>query len=111
MLIEDPSSPWLLQEDNDPKHTSKNAAIWKDRNNVARLPWPSSSPDLNPIENVWVLMKVKVAQKNPQSIPALKKIIKDVWKEFDKTYAENLVASIKNRIFACIEAEGDYILY
>lgn len=52
-----------FQEDNDPKHTSKAAKKWKSENNIKKLPWPSNSPDLSPIENLWGIMKIKVAEK------------------------------------------------
>jgi hypothetical protein len=55
---------WLLQEDNDPKHRSKIAKEWKGLNNVWELQWPSMSPDLNPIENVWNILKMKITKKN-----------------------------------------------
>jgi Transposase/DDE superfamily endonuclease len=54
---------WILQEDNDPKHRSKICKKWKEENKVTVLPWPSMSPDQNPIENVWQLMKIKISKK------------------------------------------------
>ena len=36
---------WILQEDNDPKHTSKVAQKWRETNKVYKLGWPSQSPD------------------------------------------------------------------
>ena len=32
------------------------------------LKWPGSSPDLNPIKNLWSLMKNKVSEKHPTSL-------------------------------------------
>lgn len=34
----------VLQEDNDPKHTSKIAANWRQNNGIIRMPWPAQSP-------------------------------------------------------------------
>ncbi|KAF2878884.1 hypothetical protein ILUMI_27285 [Ignelater luminosus] len=102
---------WLLQEDNDPKYRSRLCSMWKEENDVQTLGWPSQSPDANPTENVWALMKMKLQGVIIKNQIHLARKIREIWRTLPVQYAEKLVESIPRRCQAILSNNGDWISY
>ena len=74
----------ILQFDNDPKHRSLKALEFYKENNIKIIDWPSNSPDLNPIENIWVKMKNKLSRQRFDNINKLRKRVEKEWDSLTK---------------------------
>ncbi len=70
---------FIFQQDLAPAHTAKNTKSWLNDHGVGVLDWPANSPDLNPIENLWGIVKRKMRNKRPTNADELKATAKETW--------------------------------
>ncbi len=87
----------IFQHDNDPKHTTKATKEWLKKKHIKVLEWPSQSPDLHPIENLWRELKVRVAKRQPRNLNDLERICKEEWDKIPPEMCAKLVANYKKR--------------
>ncbi len=97
---------WVFQHDNDPKHTAKATKEWLKKKHITFLEWPSQSPDLHPIENLWRELKVWDAKRQPQNLNDSEKICKEEWDKIPPEMCANLVANYKKRLTSVIANKG-----
>lgn len=97
---------YIFQQDNDPKHTSRKAKDFFKSRKVDVLEWPPQSPDLNPIEHLWDILKREVHQVHSSSISNLKARVREVWENISPEVTAKLVESIPRRLDAVLESRG-----
>lgn len=101
-----PNGDFIFQQDGARPHTAKSTIKWFDENNVKTFDWPPNSPDLNPIENLWRIMKREVMKIKPRSKLQLKEVLQEVWKKITPEMCQKLIYSMPDRIKAVIKANG-----
>lgn len=101
----------LFQHDDDPKHTSKATVGFLKKNRVKAIQLLSMSPDLNPIEHLWGILRRQVEHHSPSSIQSLKEVILEEWKKIDVAKCNRLVHSMPRRLGAVIKNHGGHKKY
>lgn len=102
----------IFMQDGAPCHRSKVVKEWLDNCAVDYFKdWPGNSPDLNPIENLWSLMKNRLQSIDTSSVTKLKAAILKVWEELPSELIHNLADSVPRRAQEVILRKGNTTKY
>ena len=113
-------SDTIFMQDNAPIHTSRLLREWLAEMRFEVLDWPPYSPDLNPIENLWSMLKERIIKqypdlshmaKNEQLLKMLCEAAVVVWHDFEQELVDRLTDSVPRRIAAVRAAKGWYTKY
>ena len=73
------------------------------------MDWPARSPDLNPIEHVWAILKRRLRRQicPGDDLNRLEFLIRNEWNHLDQEIIRNLIGSMSTRVRRVIERRGD----
>jgi len=103
---------WMLQLDNAPCHRSNVAQTNLLGNGVpAILFQPPSSPEVNPIENIWALLKRKETVLQAQNVQQLQAALTREWQGLMPHEVLPFATSMESRLDAVMASNGSHTKY
>lgn len=100
-----------FQQDNDPKHSSKVLKQVFNDEQIPVLKWPSQSPDLNPIENLWEIVDRKLRTRTYSNKDDLLAGLQEQWVNLDMNIIDKLIESMPRRCQAVIDNNSYFTKY
>lgn len=102
---------WVLQQDGASSHTAGGTKKLLGRLMPGRVleDWPSGSPDLSWIENVWAYVDGELRKAEYGSVEEFKVALEKVWGEVGLKYCQNAVKGMPARLKKCLANDGGHI--
>ena len=96
----------IYQQDNAPCHRAAKVEDWFKNHHIPVLKWPSNSPDLNPIENLWYWLDHNLGKLQIYNVDQLQDSVRSLLLSCPCELTANLVDSMPQHITDCLKTKG-----
>ena len=98
----------LFQHDGAPCHKAKVINKWLGEQNIDIL---GNSPDLNPIVNLWSILKRRVYKQKPTNSDKLQALIMQEWAAISQDVVQKVIDSMPGRVTEVLKKKGQHFKY
>lgn len=108
-LAQNHGDQFILMDDNARPHRANLVHRFLADHHIQRMdPWPSCSPDMNPIETLWDQLGKAVNDRiQPRDrLPQLRRYLTEEWNNMPQQRIARLVTSMRRRCAALIHSHG-----
>ena len=113
----------VFQQDNASPHRAKATMDWlkasAEQHSFTIMEFPPNSPDLNPIENLWAILKAELYRQYPDTMylqgsgkavrEEFRNRVNKIWWSIGEEVLNRLIDSMSRRIQAVLKAKGWYM--
>lgn len=106
--------PWKFMQDGASIHKTKDNLKTLQDAQIPLLDWPSKSPDLNPIENVWAWLKEKLDSEHEpcKNAEELEAVVMKIWvNELTPELCQKFCGNYFKRLSAVLASDGNITKY
>ena len=98
---------FIFQQDNAPAHRAKATKEFLKQSDVKVLEWPAQSPDLNPIEQVWLWMAKDINTKSFDNIQEMEDYVLDLWEKLPKEHILSYIRKLSDKMLYISTHDGE----
>ena len=101
---------FIRMEDNAPCHNAYYTTREREKEGIAKVDWPPNSPDFNPIEHIWTLLKRRILRRRGSewitSVSEMKLLLEAEWDRITVAEIKLEILKLPGIMQRCLAANG-----
>ena len=100
----------FLLMDNAPCHKAFYTTQEREKEGISKVDWPPNSPDFNPIEHIWTLLKRRILRRRGSeritTVSAMRQVLLEEWGKITIDEINREISRLPGIMARCLEVDG-----